>query len=249
MGVNTGALYIIFIMLALLGFAYIMSGPTPSQTPVPTGPEVVLNKSAATNKAKAELQLYHFTGVTITPPTANLCTKGGANQNPDALVAYSPQQSTGVSSTGQISLWVSDSLPPIVSPGEEIIRSSGAVKRHGALNAYAPDNYLMEPQLYIFPETVEKNGKPYYPDFVKGAYFNGTPLVSYNTDVMPQNALPTKYFTTEFIWNISEIGLTDGDYQIQFVAHDGHSVLGVKCISIRVFTAPEAENPENKLPL
>lgn len=247
MGINTGALYIIFIMLALFGFAYIVSGPTPSETPILTGPEVVLNNQN-TNQSRAVLQLYNFGGVTITPPTQNLCTKGGANKDPNALIAYSPQQSSGVSSDGQISLWVSDSLPPYISLGEQVIQSSGAVKEHGDLDATAPDGYRWEPQLYVFPETVEKNGKPYYPDFVKGAYNNGTDLDSFNSDVLPPDALPTKNFTVEYVWNVSEIGLTDNDYQIEFVAHDGHSNLGVKCISIRVYTPPVAEQSGNELP-
>lgn len=248
MGINTGTLYIIFIMLALFGFAYIASGPTPSETPTPTGPEVILNKQSA-NQSRAVLQLYNFNGATITPPTANLCTKGGANKDPNALVAYSPEQASGVSSDGQITLWVSDSLPPIISPGEQVIQSSGSVKQQGDVDARAPDNYLWEPQLYVFPKTVENNGKPYFPDFVKGAYNNGSNLASINTDTIPSNALPLKYYTVEYVWDVSKIGLTDGDYTIQFVAHDGHANLGVKCIAIRVYTPSEAENSANQLPL
>ena len=248
MGINTGALYIIFIMLALFGFAYIVSGPTPSETPILTGPEVAVN-AQKTNKSHADLQLYNFNGVTITPPTANLCAKGGVNNNPNALIAYSPEQASAVSSDGQISLWVSDNKPPYISPNEFIIRSSGTVKTPGDRTAKAPDNYLLEPQLYVFPETVENNGKPYFPNFVKGYYNNGTDLNSLNNDVLPVNALPEKTFTAEFLWNVASIGLTDGDYQIEFVAHDGNQNLGVKCISIRVYTPPVAEDPENQLPL
>jgi hypothetical protein len=248
MGVNTGALYIIFIMLSLFGFAYIISGPTPSQTPILTGPEVIVN-GQQTNTSRAMLQLYNFNGVTITPPTTNLCTKGGANKNPDALIAYSPDQATAVSTEGQIALWVSDTAPPYISPNEVVIRSSGSIKTPGDRAAKAPDNYLLEPQLYVFPATVENNGKAYFPNFVKGYYNNGTALNSYNSDVLPVNSLPQKTFTAEFIWNVSGIGLTDNDYQIEFVAHDGHEVLGVKCITIRVYTPPAAESPGNELPL
>lgn len=248
MGVNTGALYIIFIMVALFGFAYVMSGPTPEQTPILTGPEVVL-KTQSTNQSRAMLQLYNFNGVTITPPVTNLCAKGGANKAPEALIAYLPQQATAVSSQGEIALWVTDSMPPIISPNEKVIKSSGTVKTRGDIAARAPDGYIWEPQLYIFPQTIEKNGKAYYPDFVKGAYNNGTYLVSSNSDVMPPNSLPAKFYTVEYDWDVSKIGLTDNDYMVEFVVHDGHGNLGVKCISLRVYTPPEAENPGNQLPL
>lgn len=117
-------------MLALSGFAYIASGPTPSQTPILTGPEVVLTNGSKGN-AKANLQLYHFEGVTITPPTKNLCRKGGDNKHPEALIAYSPQQSQAVSSTGQIKLWVSDTKQPYIAPGEVITKATGDVKTPG----------------------------------------------------------------------------------------------------------------------
>jgi len=247
-GINTGALYIIFIMLAITGFAYITSGPTPSQTPTLTGPEVVLNKNT-TNKAQSELQLYNFNGVTITPPIANLCTKGGNNKNPDALIAYSPAQSTAVSTVGQISLWVTDNKPPYVAPNEQASRSSGAIKLSGERDQTAPDGYRFEPQLYIFPHTVETNGKPYYPDFIRGDFNNGTPQNTFNSDVMPTDALPKKGYTVEFIWNVANIGLTPNEYEIEFVAHDGNENLGVKCINIRIYAPSAAQSPGNELPL
>lgn len=248
MGINTGALYIIFIMLALTGIAYVMSGPTPSQTPILTGPEVVIKKTPA-KKAQAVLQLYNFNGVTITPPITNLCKKGGDNKNPDAIAAISPQQSYAISSDGQIKIWVTDTLPPYISPNEDILKGTGAVKKPGSRNAHAPDGYLWEPQLYIFPETAENNGKPYFPNFVMGDYYNGLSLVSYGSGIVPPNALPLKSETVEFIWNVKDIGLTDGDYQIEFVVHDGHQRLAVKCITIRIYTPPASENQQNKLPL
>jgi hypothetical protein len=247
-GINTGALYIIFIMLALFGLAYLVSGPTPSQTPILTGPGVVPNKITA-NKAQENLQLYNFSGATITPPTTSLCTKGGANIDPEALIAYSPEQASAVSTTGQIDLWVSDTLPPYIAPNEQVIKNSGAVKTPGDRNAVDPDNYRLEPQLYVFPQTVDRNGLPYYPNFIHGDYNNGTPQVSYGSDQLPVYSLPTSKYTVEFVWNVAGIGLTDGEWQIEFVAHDGHEKLGVKCMLLRVYTPPESEDQQNQLPL
>jgi hypothetical protein len=247
-GINTGALYIIFIMLSLIGISYVLSGPTPSQTPTLTGPEVAVKKNSA-QKAQAELQLYNFNGATITPPTTSLCQKGGANKHPEAIVAYEPDQASAVSTDGQIKLWVSDTKPPYISPNEEVQKSTGEVKTPGSRTAKAPDGYYWEPQLYIFPQTVEKNGKAYYPNYVEGDYFNGIPLVSYGSDILPPDALPLSSYTVEFVWNVSAIGLTDNDYDIEFVVHDGNQNLAVKCITIRVYTPPESENQQNQLPL
>jgi len=248
-GINTGALYIIFIMLALLGFAYIASGPTRSKKPILTGPEVVLTNGSKGN-SKANLQLYHFQGVTITPPTTNLCRKGGANKHPEALIAYSPQQAQAVSSTGQIKLWVSDTRPPFISPNEIITKATGDVKTPGDRTVAAPDTYLLGPQLYILPKSVENKGKAYFPTKVQGDYNNLVMVgVSYGGDNPPPNALPLSRYTVEFVWNVKDIGLTDGEYQIEFVAHDGNLRLGVRCMDLRVYTPPASENQQNKLPL
>lgn len=248
MGINTGALYIIFILLALIGFAYLATGPTIQQTPVETGPLAVVNESANT-QAHANLQLYQFPGATITPPVTNLCKKGGINIHPEALVAVEPQEATGVSNTGQISLWVSDNKAPVVAPGQLAVRSSGAIKVPGDIEAPAPDGYLMEPQLYILPAGLEKNGKAYFPNDVKGEYNNGLPQDSFNTDLIPNYALPTSTYTVEFVWNVASIGLTDGIYNIEFVAHDGNEKLGIICTTLYVYTPPAAENSTNQLPL
>jgi hypothetical protein len=242
MGINTGALYIILILFVIVGMAYIVSGPAPSQTPILTGPEVAVNQNNK-NKKQAVLQLYNFTGATITPPVTSLCKKGSANVHPEALIAFTPSQASAVSTGGQISLWVSDTKPPYIAPNELVVNSTGAIAVPGDVLSttspgYISDGYLFEPQLYIFPQTLEKGGKYYFPDYVRGAYFNGTPEVSDNTDVLPPDSLPTSSQTAEYLWNVQSIGLTDGDYNIEYVAHGGHGNLGVKCVSLRVYTPP-----------
>ena len=249
MGVNTGALYIIFIMMVLFGFGYIMSGPTPSQTPILTGPEVAA-KAPKTKNAQAVLQLYNFDGPTITPPVTGLCKKGGANNHPEALIAIVPPQAQAVSSNGQISLWVSDTKPVHIAPDEVPVRGSGAIRTPGDLGARAPDTYLWEPQLYVSPETLENGGKAYFPNFVKGVFNNGVYYMdTYNTNVIPPDAGPIKNYSVEFVWDVKSIGLTDGTYSIEFAAHDGNTGFGIRCATIRVYTPPASQNDQNKLPL
>lgn len=247
MGVNTGALYIIFIMLIIFGLAYIISGPTPSQTPILPGPEVAVNQ-AGNRPAQARLQLYNFNGATITPPVTSLCKKGGANNHPEAIIAYSPAQASAIRNDGQIKLWVSDKKLPPIAPNEKVT-NGGKVKTPGDRLARAPDTYLWEPQLYIFPETVEKNGNPYFPSLINGNFTNGNPRVTTLLDVLPPYSLPTSDVTVEFTWDVKDIGLTQGSYNIQFVAHDGSGGLAVKCLSLRIYIPSESQNDTNKLPL
>jgi len=73
-GVNTGALYIIVILLIITGVAYLITGPTPTQRRVNTGTEVTtggVNQKQISNNER--LQLYSFGGVTITPPFSSFC--------------------------------------------------------------------------------------------------------------------------------------------------------------------------------
>lgn len=249
MGINTGALYIIFIMLALFGMAYAMSGPTPSQTPNPTGALAVITQ-AQTNTSKSTLQLYDFPGVTITPPVAGLCTKGGANVHPEVIIGYTPAQANAVSTTGQITLWVSDTKSPYIAPNEDVRKVDGSVRSLGDIGAKGPDNFLMEPSLFVMPETAEIGGKAYFPQYIRGDYNNGTSIGgSDNGDIIPPNSAPLNRFTVEYIWNVSDIGLTDNTYQLEFLVRDGSQQLGVKCFTIRVYTPPEAQNSQNQLPL
>jgi len=106
----------------------------------------------------------------------------------------------------------------------------------------------LEPQLYVFPATIENGGKAYFPNFVQGDYFNGATMVSYGSEILPPYALPLSSYTVELVWNVKDIGLTEGDYQIEFVTHDGNQKLGIKCMNLRVYTRPASEDQQNKLP-
>lgn len=244
-GVNTGALYIIAILFIITAIAFVASGPFPSRAVVPNGTEVVRGEPKK-EKAKENLQLYTFGGVTITPPVAGLCNKGGVNNHPEIFVAFSPKHARGVATTGQIKVWLNDNLPIKIAPAENVVRGSGAIRKAGDRTAKAPDGYLWEPAIYIFPNTADANGTPYFPNLIRGSFNNGSPRVSYGSDQLPPEAKAPLPHSLQLVWNVKDIGLTPGTYQVQFVVHDGAEGRGIKCITLRVY---EPTDPKMALPI
>lgn len=243
-GINTGMLYIIVIILIILGIAYIVTGPTPTQTGVQQGTEVVIN-NATSEEAKDRLQLYTFGAATITPPADASCRPGGINARPDIIVHVSPDHAKAVASDGRIKLWVNDDKPPLIAPNERVQRNSGAILTPGDRAAKAPDGYLLEPAVYVFPQTAEAGGQPYFPRSIKGDYNNGDIRLAYGIERTPANVTLRYKYTAQYSWNVSDLGLRAGSYQLQFVVMDGTDKHAVKCITMRVYDKP---NVRYKIP-
>jgi hypothetical protein len=237
-GVNTGMLYIIVIMLIISAIAYLITGPSPAQTGVQTGTEVTIN-DAVSEEAKDRLQLYTFGGATITPPGGSLCQPGGVNARPEIIVHVSPDHAKSVRSDGQVKLWVNDNKPPMVAPGERITRNSGRIISPGDRAAKAPDGYLLAPALYVFPQTAEAGGQPYFPSSIRGDYNNGTVRLAFGIERLPANIQLANRYTSQYTWNVRDLGLRAGSYQLQFVIMDGSDKHGVKCVNIRVYDSPD----------
>jgi hypothetical protein len=231
-------LYIIVIILIIFGIAYIATGPTPTQTGVQRGTEVVIN-DAASEQAKDRLQLYTFGGATITPPATSLCVPGGVNARPDIIAHVYPDHAEAISVDDQVKIWVNDDKPPMIAPGERITRNSGAIIRPGDRNAKAPDGYLLEPALYVFPQTAEAGGQPYFPTNIRGDYNNGSVRIAFGIERMPADVVLKYRYTSQYTWNVKDLGLQPGSYQLQFVVMDGTDKHAVKCINIRVFQDPD----------
>lgn len=243
-GINTGMLYIIVIILIILGVAYVATGPTPTQTGVQQGTEVVIN-SAVSEDAKDRLQLYTFGAASITPPADSSCKPGGINARPEIIVHVSPEHAKAVASDGRIKLWVNDSKPPLIAPNEKIQRNSGVVMTPGDRAAKAPDGYLLAPALYVFPQNAEAGGQPYFPRSIKGDYNNGDIRLAYGIERTPANIKLQYGYTAQYSWNVSDLGLRAGSYQLQFVVMDGTDKHAVKCITMRVYDKP---NVRYKIP-
>lgn len=232
-------------MLLLFGLAYILTGPTPESAPTPVGTEVQIDKPKA-NKKEDRLQLYTFTAATITPPADSLCKKGEDNTNPDLIIAHSPAHGTAVRKDGQIKIWTNDTAPLKIAPNEKIVRSSGQIATPGDRTARAPDGYLWEPALYIFPNTVDAGGRAFFPTFIRGSYDNGEVKVSYGSDQVPPAVIyKDKGRSAQIIWNVQDLGLVPGSYQLQFVVHDGNAGRAISCIAIRVYDFPD---PKTEIP-
>ena len=241
MGINTGALYIIIIMLILLGLAYTATGPTPSQSPILTGTEVKIN-NAKKEQPQDKLTLLTFDGATITPPAGSVCN----TTSKGIIIGNTPAHATAIPSDGFLKVWATDADQHLlVAPSATISHNSGNVLRPGDLNYLAPDGYRLAPQLYVFPQTVDAGGQPYYPKRMLGDYNNGRPQVARGRETLPYDSLPSKKYVLEYIWSIQEIGLTAGSYDLQYVIADGEGNHEIKCISIRVY---DPVNPRYEIP-
>lgn len=235
---NTGMLYIIVILLIIFGIAYIATGPTPTQSGVQTGTEVVVN-DAKTEQAKDRLQLYTFGGATITPPMSASCAPGGINARPDIIAYVSPKNATSVSSDSSIRIWVNDTLPLKIAPGEVVTRNSGSIVRAGDRTAKAPDGQLFAPALYIFPQTAEAGGAPFFPSNIRGDYDNGERRIAFGVERLPADITLKYGYTAQYTWFIKDLPIRSGSYQIQIVVTDSVDKHGVACFNMRVYDKPD----------
>ena len=134
---------------------------------------------------------------------------------------------------------MNDEGAPFISPNEQLDPVTGAITVPGDRTARAPDGYLWEPALYIAPATAENGGTPHFPSMIKGWYnypgrgktagFPGAPI-----DPVPGNPPLQEKYTSEDIWNVSDLGLRPGTYIAEFVVWDGDTDRAVGCITIIV---------------
>jgi hypothetical protein len=230
----------ILALLLLLGFAAV--GGLPSQISPQSGQVVgIITPTPGQNYSNLQLKWFGYVtqAPTPTPSRDSICNSKAVNTEPEILAGFYPGPGQTVSSTGQIKVWVNDEGPPFVAPGENINNTTGQVITHGDTSAKAPDGYLFEPALYV-GTPVEQGGTPHFPDYIKGDYNNTTgSLINQGShgapvDPVPQGTTLHELFTAEDIWNVTNLGLSPGTYQAEFVIHDGDIDLGVGCVSITI---------------
>ncbi|HEX2675195.1 MAG TPA: hypothetical protein VHM19_01110 [Polyangiales bacterium] len=183
------------------------------------------------------------------PEMPKLCTDRAINNEPEILVGYAPASGQSVAANGQIKVWINDECPELIAPGEQLDPNTGAITAPGDRTAKAIDNYLWEPALYIAPNTAESGGTPHFPQFIKGWYNNGqVPPEGFSCRRMGiMNASPgapmepappgtnmSEMYSTEVIWNVSDLGLSPGSYIGEFVIHDGDHDRAIGCVTITI---------------
>ena len=185
-------------------------------------------------------------GVTCDAGTS-LCTDKTINNEPEILAAYEPASGAAVEKDGQIKVWVNDEWAAFIAPGEQVDNATGAILTPGDRSLKSHDGYLYEPALYIGPDTADKGGTPHFPSAIKGWYNNAPPAakpkkmagVTLGTQGAPVDAAPAgtklrEQYTTEFVWNVSELGLAPGSYFAQFVIGDGDYDRAIGCVTIKI---------------
>jgi hypothetical protein len=252
--------FFVFGILALLMILGITAvGGLPSQTAPTAGQEVmVITPTPGTTYSNLQLKTFGYVTVAPTPtiPANSLCANRSVNTEPIILVGYSPAAGQTVGATGQIKVWVNDEHAPFVAPGEGVDPNTGATTP-GDRAAKAQDGLLDEPALYIAPASAESGGAAHFPDFIKGWVNNnpqqggfgrngngGTIVKGPQFDPLPPGSAPLggpnpngtlpNNFVAEYIWNVSNLGLTTGTYQAEFVVHDGDFDRGIGCVSIQI---------------
>ncbi len=230
--IGGGTLYVVLIMLILGVLSFeLMGGKLPSSQSNPSGQEVIVDPFVP-DPTKGNLQLYTFLGHTPvpTPPiTSELCSNSGGQNEFGSLVGFSPTPDGRVVD-GKLRIWVIDEKPPLLAPGQTL--DPNGVPQGGDLTQKR-GIFPLGPTLYIFPNTVERGGTPYTPNFVKGTVNNGRDLRGPTIDSdykqfqngpdfvgnpspidLPKpgrNVFFGKRYETEYIaeftWNISSLGL------------------------------------------
>jgi hypothetical protein len=87
-------------------------------------------------------------------------------------------------------------------------------------------------------------GTAYFPQWVKGSYNNNPPnrgtFTGATIDTPPGNSTCTGFFgfgvgyEAEFIWNVSSLGLSPGNYALVLSIHDGDQDRAIICITITI---------------
>jgi hypothetical protein len=146
----------------------------------------------------------------------------------------------------------------IITPGNRKATGNDIWQSHPL--APVGDPYIVEPALYIAPDTPDNGGTPHFPTAIKGGvnnsgvWTNAQPLLIPGMDPPPPGTvdhseasrcqrvdvsgvgwvLSSEYCKAEFTWDVSSLGLKPGTYLAEFVIHDGDTDRGVGCIDITI---------------
>jgi len=177
------------------------------------------------------------------PPPGSLCADATVNNEPEILAAYAPASGQTVGENGQIKVWVTDEAAALIGPGEQVDPATGEITVPGDHVSRAPDGFLWEPALYIAPATAERGGAPHFPRYI-GGWYDSVPLVGGRKPAKgtgsqgpaiqspPAGTVLSEKFNTEYVWNVSDLGLAPGTYDGEFIILDGDLNRAVGCVTI-----------------
>ena len=159
-------------------------------------------------------------------------------------MGYDPPMGHPVGWTGQVRVWVSGDSAPFVAPGEVVDNMTGAVTTPGDRAATAKDGLLYEPTLYIAPQSPTDGATPYFPQWIRGSYNDNPPSPAGwyigeapATKGAPVDPIPPgsaikgpgfwavspawSPYETEFVWDVSALGLGCESYTAVFSVNGG----------------------------
>jgi len=254
--------YIILIILIIAGISAV--GGLPSQGSPTSGQVVtIVTPTTGATYSNLQMKTFGYITLapspTLAPPPPDtpgqpmpptaLCRPGGLNVEPEIIASTVPANGQSVSGNGKIKIWVFDERAPMIAPNEKT-NSDGSISNPGQQTVKAPDTYLYEPAIYLDSHTAESGGSPHFPQYVKGKYNNNPKdlagsLAFRNVvqgaaiDPVPAGAITSGCiyslcYKAEYIWNVANLGLSQGTHRAEFVIHDGDVDRGIGCVNIQI---------------
>lgn len=213
------------------------------------GTEGLVPEALAPGEEKKSLQLQtlKFRKVEVG------CEENPLNKEPEVLFASDPAFGGIALPGGQIKVWVwdDDGSGGSISQGTVVDRTTGQITTPGDRTLTDRAGYLWEPAIYLtklsspgdpgpYSGDKENGGPAYFPTAVKGVANqqpSGGDLTSAPIDPPVNiivNRIARNWTLSEFIWDVSSLGLTTGYYRAQIILHDGDTHLSINCTTIQI---------------
>ncbi len=228
--------------------------PAPSQ-----GWQEVIIDPFVPQSDKKNLQLYTFSGhkpVPTTPlptTTPTTCEHSAINQEDTMIIGFDPGYDKSVGAGGDIRVWFTDENPPMVSIGEVVDPATGEITKKG--NTGILDTCSTGKSLNIpFEPSLTIGDKVSYPNKIKGIFYPSS-TCTYDPkrkgpngpsidDFKPYQAGTPGFkhygagkkdsYVAEYIWHVSSLSLSSGNYKARIIAHDGDREIGMLCANITI---------------
>jgi hypothetical protein len=232
-------------------FAFRPQGGSPG-TQIAQDTFTIITPPPSSKKDSLQIQTFRLKRNPRPTPSGNLCKGNIFNEEPDIIYATDPAFGGVAVAGGQIRIWVweDDGFGGSVSQGTKVDPATGRITTVGNRGS-DPNGYSWDPAIYLTKLTSptqagpysgdkENGGTAYFPSIIKGvanyegnrsADINSVPIDPPVNIIKPRSGNDLTF--SEFIWEVSSLNLTTGDWRVQIIMHDGDEDLAINCTTIR----------------